>query len=409
MRVTPPLYKGMTAPSSRFAGAFAMLAGARARLAERDEAIVRTQVAVTEVAAPTGDEARRAAWIRDRFTELRLADVRVDGAGNVVGRRPGRRDAAPVVVCAHLDTVFPLDVPLVVRRQGGRYTGPGITDNGRGLAVMLALAGAIDGAELTAERPIEFLASTGEEGNGDLRGVKHYFAHADPLPAAMIALDGAGDERITHRALGTRRYRVAFDGPGGHSWAAYGAPNAIHAAAGATARLAAIVLPSAPRTTLNVGRIGGGISVNSIPEHAWLEVDVRSAGGPALDRMEREVHRAIAAAVDEENARRARGTPALASRIERIGDRPGGETPREHPLVEAAAALTLLSGGEPELAIASTDANVPIGLGIPAIAIGGGGRGGNTHSVMEWFENAHGARGVARALAIVVAAAGAAD
>jgi tripeptide aminopeptidase len=393
-------------PSARDAGTFAALAPVRARLSQRDDDVMRAQIAVAQVAAPTGDESRRAAWMRDRFVERGLTGVRVDDAGNAVGRRPGRRGAAPVVVCAHLDTVFPLGTPLAVQRAGTRYAGPGITDNGRGLAVMLALAEAIDGATVATDRPIDFVASTGEEGNGDLRGVKHYFAHADPRPAAMIAVDGAGDQRIIHRALGTRRYRVTFDGPGGHSWAAFGAPNAIHAAAGATARLAALRLPSAPRTTLNVGRIGGGISVNAIPEHAWLEVDVRSAGAPTLDRMEAEVHRAIAAAVEEENARRARGTPALTCAIARIGDRPGGETPHDHPLVQAAADMTLLSGGEPELAIASTDANVPIGLGIPAVAIGGGGRGGDTHSVMEWFENANGTRGVSRALAIVVAAAG---
>jgi tripeptide aminopeptidase len=399
----------MPAPSAHHVRGFAALAAARERLAAHDDDLLRAQVAVAQVAAPTGDESRRASWMRQRFAAFGLASVRVDDAGNVIGRRSGRRDAPPVAVCAHLDTVFPLETPLAVRREGERYVGPGITDNGRGLAVMLALAAAIDGREFAPDRPVEFVGTTGEEGNGDLRGVKHYFAHADPRPVAMIALDGAGDQRITHRALGARRYRVTFDGPGGHSWAAFGAPNAIHAAAGATARLAAIPLPTAPRATLSVGRIGGGLSVNSIPDHAWLEVDLRSAGGSALDRLEREVHRAVSAAVEDENARRARHTGALRCEVVRIGDRPGGETPAEHPLVEAAAALTRLSGCEPELAIASTDANVPIGLGIPAIAIGGGGRGGDTHSVMEWFENADGTRGVSRALAIVMAAAGAAD
>ncbi|OYV64522.1 MAG: hypothetical protein B7Z72_13125, partial [Gemmatimonadetes bacterium 21-71-4] len=213
------------------------------------------------------------------------------------------------------------------------------------------------------------------------------------------------DERIIHRALGARRFRVTFQGPGGHSWAAFGAPNAIHAAAGATARLSAIPLPTTPRTTLSVGRIGGGISVNSIPDHAWLELDVRSAGERQLDRMEAEVHRAIAAAVDQENDRRTHDTPALSVHVSRIGDRPGGETSADDPLVQAARAATKLVGRDPELAIASTDANVPIGLGIPAIAIGAGGMGGDAHSTAEWFENANGTRGIARALAIVLAAA----
>jgi acetylornithine deacetylase/succinyl-diaminopimelate desuccinylase-like protein len=308
-------------------------------------------------------------------------------------------------VCAHLDTVFSRETPHVVVRDGDRYAGPSITDNSRGLAAMLALAEAIDGVEIAIEHPVEFVGSTGEEGNGELRGVNHNFALPSDRPRAMIAVDGAGDGRIIHRALGARRYRVTFDGPGGHSWSAFGAPNAIHAAAGATARLSSIALPSNPRTTLSVGRIGGGISVNAIPERAWIEIDVRSTVMRSLDRMELEVHRAVKAAVDDENGRRARGTRALTATIVRIGDRPGGETPADHPLVEAACAYTLLSGRDPELAVASTDANVPIGLGIPSIAIGAGGRGGDAHTATEWFENVDGARGVSRALAIVLAAA----
>ncbi len=395
----------MRTPSRHHADAFAALAPLRQRLAAGDDALVRDQVAIAQLPAPSGDEGERALWMRDRFTALGLSGIRIDEAGNVIGRRPGRRPNEPVVVCAHLDTVFSRDTSHVVTRDGRRLQGPSITDNSRGLAAMLAVAGVMDDRQTPLERPVEFVGTTGEEGNGDLRGVKHYFAHASDRPAAMIALDGAGDQRIIHRALGTRRFRVTVDGPGGHSWAAFGAPNAIHAVAAATARLASIPLGADPRTTLSVGRIGGGISVNSIPDHAWLEIDVRSTSTRALERMETEVHRAVAAAVDEENARRARGTRALVARIVRIGDRPGGETDAEHPLVAAARAITRLAGGEPELAIASTDANVPIGLGIPAIAIGAGGQGGDAHSSNEWFENVNGTRGVARALAIVLAAA----
>lgn len=395
----------MPTHSRHHADAFAALTPLRARLAAADDALLRDQIAVAQIPAPSGDEADRAAWVRDRFAALGLADVRIDEAGNVIGRRPGRRADEPVVVCAHLDTVFSRETPHAVTQDGRRFRGPSITDNSRGLAAMVALAAAIDPRDSPLARPVEFVGTTGEEGNGDLRGVKHYFARAAARPAAMIALDGAGDQRIIHRALGTRRYRVTFDGPGGHSWAAFGAPNAIHAAASATARLSAIPLGTNPRTTLSVGRIGGGISVNSIPDHAWLEIDVRSEHTRALDQMEAEVHRAVAAAVHEENARRARDTRALVAHIVRIGDRPGGETDPAHPLVQAAAAITILGGGEPELAIASTDANVPIGLGIPAIAIGAGGQGGDAHSSSEWFENVHGTRGVARALAIVLAAA----
>ena len=381
------------------------LAPAHARLAARDADIVRTQVAICEIPAPTGDEGERGAWMARRFAALGLADVRTDDVGNVIARRPGAARAAPVVVCAHLDTVFPREVPLHVRRDGRRLVGPGIGDNGRGLAVMLALAEAIDGTTLRTKRPVEFVATVGEEGLGDLRGAKHYFADAAP-PSAVIVIDGAGDERVVHRALGSRRFRVRFAGPGGHSWAAFGVPNAIHAAAVCAARLASLPLPDEPRSTLTVARIGGGMSVNAIPREAWIEVDLRSTDPAVLLALSRAVHRAARDATVEENARRAHGTPPLAHEVECIGDRPCGEIPADDPLVRAALAATRLVGRRPELATASTDANVPIGLGVPAVAIGAGGRGGDAHTPGEWFDNTDGTVGVARALTLAVTAAG---
>jgi acetylornithine deacetylase/succinyl-diaminopimelate desuccinylase-like protein len=284
--------------------------------------------------------------------------------------------------------------------------GPGIGDNGRGLAVMLALAEEIDGRRLRTRRPLDFVATVGEEGVGDLRGAKHYFAGDGAGAAAAVALDGAGDERVVHRALGSRRFRVTFRGPGGHSWAAFGVPNAVHAAASAAARLAALALPREPRTTLSVGRIGGGIAVNAIPDEGWIEVDLRSTSPALIERLAREVRLVACAAAEEENLRRASGAPPLTHRVETIGERPCGETDADHPLVAAALDATRLVGREPELATASTDANVPISRGIPAVAVGAGGRGGDVHTAAEWFENANGAVGVARALTIVVAAAG---
>jgi acetylornithine deacetylase/succinyl-diaminopimelate desuccinylase-like protein len=388
---------------------FRALASARARLAARDESIVHAQITLAEIAAPTGEEAERAAFVADRFRAIGLQDVETDDAGNVVGQRPGRSKLSPVVVCAHLDTVFPRGTSLFVKRDGRRLIGPGINDNGRGLAVMLAIAEEIDGVRLSTRRPIDFVATTGEEGLGDLRGAKRYFDERGNNAAATIALDGAGDERIVTRALGSRRYRVSFIGSGGHSWAAFGSPNAVHAAAGAAARLAALRLPLEPRTTLSVGRIGGGISVNSIPDHAWLEIDLRSTSADMLDRYEREIQVASGAACEEENNRRAFGTRALSMTIQPIGTRPCGETSVEHPLVRHALATTRLVGREPDVATASTDANVPIARGIPAIAIGAGGRGGDAHTQSEWFDNTDGARGVFRALTIVFGAAEMAD
>ena len=384
---------------------FRSLAAARARLAAHDDAILRSQIAVAQIAAPTGEEHERAGWVSRRFRDCALSDIHVDDAGNVIGRRPGAGDLAPVVICAHLDTVFPRETDLSVRRDGERLVGPGINDNGRGLAVMLALAAEIDGVRLRAHHPIEFVATTGEEGIGDLRGAKHYFARRGRDARAAVALDGAGDERIIHRALGSRRFRVSYAGPGGHSWAAFGVPNAVHAAAAAAARLAALSLPSTPRTTLSVGRIGGGLSVNSIPDAAWLEIDLRSTSAEQLDKLETAIRWISTSAADDENSKRAGGTRALRVSVEAIGSRPCGETPVDHELVQAAVEATRLVGRQADLALASTDANVPISRGIPAIAIGAGGRGGDAHTHGEWFDNLHGTLGVARALTIVMATA----
>jgi len=305
-----------------------------------------------------------------------------------------------VVVCAHLDTVYPDGTDLTVRRDGSRLVGPGICDNGRGLAVMLLLAGLIRRAGSAFARAVEFVATTGEEGAGDLRGAKHYFATAE-RPFAVIALDGAGDERIVNTALGSRRFRISFHGPGGHSWASFGVPNPVHAAARAASTISALRVRDAGRSAVSVCRIGGGMSVNAIPEDAWLEVDTRSTGVGALAVLEREVRAAAAVAARSENDARHPGAPLLTHAVECIGDRPGGQTAFDSPLVMAAITATRLVGRNPELATASTDANAAIGAGAPAIAIGGGGRGGDAHSSREWFDNTHAAAGVERALTIV--------
>jgi acetylornithine deacetylase/succinyl-diaminopimelate desuccinylase-like protein len=386
---------------------FERLAPARAQLAAGDEGVLRTQIALSEIPAPTGAEGARAASVARRFRALGLDDVRTDEVGNVMGSRPGSGapDEAPVLVCAHLDTVFPEGTAVGVAREGPQLAGPGIVDNSRGLAAMLALAEAVDGVRLRTRRPIIFAATVGEEGVGDLRGAKHLFARLDLPPAACIALDGAGDERIVHRALGARRFRVSFHGAGGHSWAAFGVPNPVHAAGAAAGKLASMPLPRTPRTTLSVCRIGGGISVNAIPEEAWLEVDLRSSDGDTLARCAADIQQAVRAAMREENLRRAPGTAPLTFEISTIGDRPCGELPKEHALVRAATAATYAIGRSPELVTASTDANVPISLGVPAIAIGAGGRGGGVHTPGEWYDNTDGTLGVARALTVLVAAA----
>ncbi len=391
---------------SRTARIHAALADARARLVADDGAVIRSQIAVSEIAAPTGAEAERGVWVGRRFAGLGLTGVRTDAAGNVIGRRPGTVDRPAVVVCAHLDTVFPRETALRVRRDGSRLVGPGISDNGRGIAAMLALADQIDGRRLRTDAPIDFVATTGEEGLGNLRGARAFFGEAAPRTAAVVALDGAGDERVVHRGLRSRRYRVTFRGPGGHSWAAYGVVNPVHAAAAAVAMIRSVTVPADPRTTLSVGRIGGGISVNAIPEDGWFEIDLRSTSSTVLDQLDREVRATIRAAEVSENASRRPATRPLSVAIDLIGDRPGGETAADDPLVMIALDATRLVGREPDLATASTDANVPISLGIPSVALGAGGQGGETHTLAEWYDNTGGTIGLARALTVVVAAAG---
>ena len=383
----------------------ALLREQRARLAANDDAIIEEQVALSEIPSPTGAEGARARAVAERMRVLGLR-VHTDSVGNVIGRRPGTRDAEPVVVCAHLDTVFPAEADVHVRREGGRLLGAGIGDNARGLAGMLAIASALDGTTLRTERPIDFLATVGEEALGDLRGAKHHFAGAGRGTFAAVILDGPGEERVIHRAVGSRRWRVRFAGPGGHSWSAYGLPNPLNAAGSVAAMLAVLPVPNEPRSALTVARIVGGFSVNAIPSDALIEIDLRSVSQEVIERIAREVRAIIDVALGDENARRAHGTPPLTVTVETIGDRPAGETPASHPLVVAAVEATRLVGREPELGAASTDANVPISLGIPAVALGAGGRGGSAHTTQEWFENVDGTAGLARALTVVVCAGG---
>lgn len=395
-----------TSADSAVAETHARLAPARARLLARDDEIVRLQAQLAEIPAPTGEEGERARHVAALLARAGLRGVEIDAAGNARGLRPGSEDGEPVVVCAHLDTVFPRGTPLDVRRVGTRLEGPGIADNGRGLAVMLALAAELDGERVRTRRPVLFAATTGEEGPGDLCGARALFAGAAAGAHAAIIVDGPGDDRVVHTALGVRRYRVTFTGPGGHSWSGHGAPNPVHAAAAAAARLAALPLPAAPRTTLSVTRIGGGLAVNAIPTEAWLEVDIRSTGAAPLERLSAAVATAARRAAAEEDARRAPIHAPLSVSVVRTGDRPGGAVLQGHRLVQDAFDATLLIGRTPRGAVASTDANVPIALGIPAVAIGGGGTGGAVHTTEEWYDNTDGPLGIARALTLVVAAAG---
>ena len=263
---------------------------------------------------------------------------------------------------------------------------------------------ALTHARVHTERPILFAATVGEEGSGDLRGVRHLL-DGRIRPHAFIALDGAGIERIVHRALGARRYRVTYSGPGGHSWAAFGVANPANAVGRAIDQIASLPAHSGPRTAHSVVRLGGGTSLNSIPQTAWFEIDLRSEDPRALQRLDDAVKTTVAAALQEENRQRSLGTSPLTMDVRRVGDRPSGLTPRSHPLVQTAVAATRAVGHEHQLACGSTDANIPIALGVPAVALGAGGRAGDAHLPTEWYENETGALGIVRALLVTAAMA----
>src|SRR6266540_3048025 len=362
---------------------------ARAHIERSDETTLGRQAALSAIPAPTGAETARGARVAEMLEEAGLQDVKVDEVGNVCGwyinggGSVGAQHAAPlhdacVLLSAHLDTVFGPELDVSVARRGPRLEGPGIADNARGLAALVAIGEALVRARVETQRPVLFAATVGEEGSGDLRGVRHLLE--GPIrPHAFIALDGAGIERIVHRALGCRRYHVAFHGPGGHSWAAFGVANPANAVGRAVAAIAKLATHDAPRTTHAVVRLGGGTSLNSIPQTAWFDVDLRSEDPRALERLDAAVRHALTESLDEENRQRLPGTAPLTVDVRRVGDRPSGLTPRAHPLVQTAVAATRAVGHAHQLACASTDANVPIALGVPAVALGAGGRAGDAH------------------------------
>ncbi|HXF38175.1 MAG TPA: M20/M25/M40 family metallo-hydrolase [Blastocatellia bacterium] len=371
---------------------------------ELDAELVR----ICEIPAPPFKEEARARYIAGKFKELGLARVRSDEEGNVIAERPGHSATPQIVVSAHLDTVFPEGTDVRVRRQGARFLAPGISDNSCGIVSLIALARALDAADVKTEGTIYFAATVGEEGEGNLRGARHLFTRGEFKSGvdAFISLDGPGLERITQRALGSRRYRVTVTGPGGHSWGDFGIVNPVHALGRAIARFASYAAPLSPRTSYNVGVIEGGSSVNAIPQRASMVVDVRSVSNDEIEKLEAYLHRVVEIAVREENSQRAISGTSLSFEFQQVGDRPSGETPPESRLVRAAIECSRVLGIEPRLDCSSTDSNIPISLGIPAITIGAGGISNNCHSLTEWYEAAGRDLGLKRLLLLAVTLAG---
>ena len=349
------------------------------------------QMEAARIAAPPLAEAARGGWLAERFRELGLHDVLVDEVGNVFGVHPGYGSRS-VALSAHIDTVFPATTPLNIRQQGSRLYGPGVSDNGAGIAALLAVASAIQTARIPHALPFVFIGNVGEEGEGDLRGMRHVFATPrwrDAI-AYSVVVDGAGSDTVVAEALGSRRFEVIVRGPGGHSWSDFGAPNPIIVLARALEAFSRTPVPASPKTTFNVGVIRGGTSVNSIPESASMRVDLRSTSMAQIDRLERTLRAAIEQALEAENHATAghgtRKTQAVQSEVVEIGNRPAGELARDARILQVIHAVDAHLGNAAQVQRASTDANIPLSLGREAIAIGGGGLGGGAHTLQEWFD-----------------------
>jgi len=366
---------------------------------------INDQIRACEIPAPTFQEQKRAEHFKRRFTELGLKNVRIDAIGNVIGERPGASGGPMLVLAAHLDTVFPEGTDVKVKRNGSILSGPGIGDDCRGLAVILAVARALSEAKIETEGTILFVANVGEEGLGDLRGVRHLFDNElKGKITHFISVDGTGLE-VTNMAVGVVRYRVTFRGPGGHSYGAFGLASPIHAVGRAIEKISRFQVPKQPKTTFNVGKIEGGTSVNSIAHTAWMEVDMRSESASELQKLEAEFNRAVQEALDEENARGA-GPNKLSVEMKMVSQRPAGVTPVDSPIVKIATAADAALGIKTKLTSGSTDSNLPISLGIPAITIDGGGVGRGAHSLDESFDTTDGHIGTQRALLIVLGVVG---
>jgi acetylornithine deacetylase/succinyl-diaminopimelate desuccinylase-like protein len=402
----PARSEGAPAPSDDLGAGLLKDAAVRAaieRTKVNEPEIVNEQIRVCEIPAPPFSEEKRGAEFVDIFRKLGLQNVRTDAIGNVLGERPGKSARPHVVFAAHLDTVFPIETDVRVKRDGSWLRGPGIGDDCRGLAVLIGIVRALNEAKVVTEGSLTFVANVGEEGLGDLRGTKALFA--ETLPGRIdrfVSIDGTG-LGMTRVGVGSFRYRLTYRGPGGHSYGAFGRVNPVHALGRAIAAVSDFQTPADPKTTFNVGRVGGGTSVNSIAFEAWAEIDMRSHDKKSLDELHARFLKAADAAMDAENARW--GKSDLTVDKKSVGVRPPGETKASDPIVIRAESVTRALGFEVEWSESSTDSNVPMSLGVPAITIDGGGKGIDAHALTEAFDITDSWKGTARATLLAIALA----
>ena len=381
-----------------------------ATLTAEHDRMVQDIITLTEIESPPFNEnVRSKAWM-EMARAHGLTDLEMDEEGNITGMRRGAGNGKLVCVAAHLDTVFPGGTNVKVRREGTKLFAPGVGDDTRSLSVILAWLRALDAAGITTRDDILFVADVGEEGLGDLRGMRHLFQkgpYKDRI-SAFITVDSPDMDRIVTGGVGSKRYRVTFNGPGGHSYGAFGLVNPMFAMADAVSRLGRVPVPAKPKTTFSASVTGGGTSINAIPNSVWTDFDLRSESPAELDRLEQRFLEIVEASVQAENAMRSTHNGPVAAEVVKIGDRPAGSTSESHELVRFAQAAITAQGFETRFEYSSTDANIPMSMGIPAIKVGSGGYGGRAHSLEEWIDVEPDAslRGMTAGLATVLALAG---
>ena len=368
----------------------------------------RFQTELVNIPAPPFNERKRAEWLATKFREVGLADVDIDGAGNVTGLRKGTDPSAKLVaLTAHIDTVFPAGTPINVRTEDKKLFGPGISDNGAGVTALFAIASALNSANVQIRAGILFVGNVGEEGEGDLRGMRALFSdskYKDRI-GRMLVLDGAGNDTIVTQALGSHRYDVIVKGPGGHSWTDFGTPNPIVILARAIAKFSETVVPSDPRTSFNVGTITGGTSVNSIPETASAKIDIRSASADEIAKVERALKSAVENSVRQVSVSKGM-KQGVSYEIKPIGTRPAAELPADARILKVMRSVDHFLNIKSQTRRASTDANIPLSLGREAVSIGAGGSGGGAHTFGEWYDTTGRDLGLKRILLATLIMAG---
>lgn len=373
---------------------------------EEDERTTQETLTMVQIPAPSHEEKEKAEYVKKRFQEIGLKNVFMDEVWNVFGTWPGEANGPKIMIAAHTDTVFPRNIDVHVKKEGNRYYAPGINDDTHAVAEIIVVAKALVQYDLHGMGDIIFCANVCEEGLGDLKGVKHIFRENKDIDA-FVSVDNPITGGVVYTATGSHRYQVIFKGTGGHSFADFGMPNPIHAMGRAIAEISNFQVPKIPKTTFNVGLVSGGTSVNTISESASMLIDIRSDSEDELNRLSEEFRKAVEHAVYEENRRWESNQPRIKAEIEVKGVRPAGTQPKDCPIVKAAFEAAELLGIKPELRDeSSTDANIPINMGIPAITIGRGGEEGGVHTVHEWFEPKEAWLGPQRDLLLVLMLAG---